>query len=72
MLELWRGVVRAYPANCSTRPANVGFFSSSWLAALRFTSDVKNPTLAGPTISIEPEGGMFLTGSKAERSEPCR
>jgi len=55
-----------------TRLTNLGAFASSWLAALRFTSDAKAPTLESPPVSVKAAGGIFFFGSKAQRSEPFR
>ncbi len=47
--------------------SNLGAFASSWLAALRFTSDAKAPTPAGPAISTKDVGRIFFSGNKAQR-----
>ncbi len=47
--------------------SNLGAFASSWLAALRFTSDAKAPTPAGPAISTKDVGRIFFFGNKAQR-----
>jgi hypothetical protein len=56
-------------------------FFSEWLAALRFSSEKKDPTRGPledcrvlrrrvPRGSAQPAGGMFIDRSKAQRSEP--
>ncbi len=52
--------------------ANPGAFASSWLPAVRFTSDAKAPTPAGPAMYERAAGGIFFFGNKAQRSEPFR
>jgi len=47
--------------------SNLGAFASSWLAALRFTSDAKAPTPAGPAIFTKDVGRIFFSGNKAQR-----
>jgi len=51
----------------SLTASNLGAFASSWLAALRFTSDAKAPTPDGPAISTKDVGRIFFSGSKAQR-----
>jgi len=52
--------------------SDLGASASSWLAALRFTSDAEAPTPAGLANSTKDVGRIFFPGNKAQRSEPCR